>query len=90
MHEEMETNPQMGVDTCSRVPMTQSEEIEETFTYHSPKPGQSSRYEEIRAQAKCLAHFIAQNTPPSKERMIAIQKLQEAVMFANAAIAIHE
>lgn len=89
MHEN-EAPKKSGMDTCSRPPLTLSEAIEETFVYHSPKPGQSARYEAIRAQAKCLAHFIAHNTPLSSEQRIAIQKLQEAVMFANAAIAINE
>ena len=77
------------VQTCS-VPLTTEQQIDETFVYHSPKPNQTPRYEAIRSQARVLAHFIAQNTPPSREQSLALTKLQEVVMFANAAIAIHE
>jgi hypothetical protein len=86
MHESVANEP---TNTCS-LPMTRGEEIDEIFVHHSSKPNQTPRYEAIRSQARVLAHFIAQNTPSSREQSIAITKLQEVVMFANAAIAIHE
>ena len=65
-------------------------QIEDIFTYHKPNGTQPTRYEMIRAKAKELAHLINNNTPPSAEQTLAIRKLQESVMFANASIAIHE
>lgn len=66
------------------------EHISRIFTYHAPKADQPSRYEALRSQAKTLAWLIDNNCPESREKSLAITKLQECVMFANAAIAINE
>ena len=65
-------------------------EIELRFTYHPPKEGQSERYELLRMQAKTLAKLIKRMTPPSREQSLAFTKLEEAMMWANAAIARNE
>ncbi len=67
-----------------------AEQIEKCFTYHSPKADQPTRYNLIRDTAKGLAVTIAENTPPSREQSLALTKLEEAVMHANAAIARNE
>ena len=64
--------------------------IEETFTFHPVQPGQAERYEAIRAKAKEMATLIAELSPASAEQTLSFRHLQEAVMFANASIAIHE
>lgn len=64
-------------------------EIAEIFTYHAPTEGQKKVYGAIRASAKELAEMLNASCPESREKSIALTKLQEAVMFANAAIAIH-
>jgi hypothetical protein len=64
--------------------------IENTFTYHPPKGNQQERYEEIRAKAKHLAYEIALSCPESRERALAMTNLEQAVMWANAAIARNE
>lgn len=66
------------------------EEIDNTFSYHSPKNDQPERYERIRAKAKELAEVIVGSTPKCADQTAAIRKLREAVMTANAAIAINE
>lgn len=65
-------------------------QIEKSFTYHKPKEGQPERYIVIRDKAKSLAYDIAELTPESREQSLALTKLEEAVMFANAAIARNE
>ena len=65
------------------------EDIEKRFTYHKPKEGQPEIYTEIRDNAKDLAILIDLNAPDSREKSLAITKLEEAVMWANAAIARH-
>lgn len=65
-------------------------EIEDIFTYHSPKAGQPEKYSVLRATAKSLALLINDTCPDSREKSLAITKLQETIMFANASIAIHE
>ena len=65
-------------------------DIERNFTYHAPKPGQPERYSTIREIAKGLALFIDDHCPDSREKSLSITKLEEAVMWANAAIARNE
>jgi len=64
--------------------------IERMFTYHSPTLGQVQRYQAIREAAKQLGHTMLNCCPGSRERSAAITLLQNAVMMANAAIAINE
>jgi len=66
------------------------DQIEKAFTYHAPKADQPGRYEQIRSQAKTLANTLAQCCPPSRELSLAMTKLEEVVMWANAAIARNE
>ena len=61
-----------------------------TFTYHSPKEGQPERYVTLRDRARDLAYQIVELTPPSREQSLALTKLEEAIMHANAAIARNE
>lgn len=65
-----------------------SDEILNTFTYHAPKGDQSQRYEAIRTKARELAEVIVASCPQSADRTAAIRKLREAVMTANASIAL--
>lgn len=65
-------------------------DIENNFTYHAPKPDQISRYTEIRQNAKLTAELIDHLCPDSREKSLAMTKLEEAVMWANAAIARNE
>jgi hypothetical protein len=65
-------------------------EIENNFVYHAPKDDQPQRYELLRGTGKNLAIQILQNTPPSREQSLAITKLEEAIFWANAAIARNE
>lgn len=67
-----------------------AEDIEKRFTYHAPKPGQPERYGAIRDAAKAFAELINTKTPASREQSLALTKLEESVMWANAAIARNE
>jgi hypothetical protein len=60
------------------------------FTHHPPKDGQVERYLEIRETALKFADFLLEKCPESRERSIALTKLEEAVFWANAAIARNE
>lgn len=68
----------------------QERELDNLFSYHKPFGDQPERCEAIRAGARELARVILQNTPKSADQSAAIRKLREAVMTANAAIAINE
>lgn len=63
-------------------------DIDNIFTYHSPRPDQLPKYEVIRAAAKALGKTIIENTPACADQTAAIRLLREAVMTANAAIAL--
>lgn len=65
-------------------------DLKRIFTYHPPKDDQPERYESIRAQALQLARCIDDYVPDCEERDLAIQKVREAVMWANAGIACNE
>ena len=67
-----------------------TKQLTSAFTYHRPQGNQPERYVRIRDAAAEVAHLIACNTPESREQALALTKLEEAVMFANAAIARHE
>lgn len=66
------------------------EQIQNTFTYHKPFGNQPERYEDIRNQAKQMANTIQRACPESREKSVALTNLQQAVMWANASIAINE
>lgn len=67
-----------------------TEDIENRFTYHSPKADQPKRYELIRNKAKELAFLINESVPESREKSLALTHLQETTMWANAGIACNE
>ena len=61
--------------------------IDTAFTYHAPKDGQPAKYQVIREKAKELAYLIDDLVPDSREKSLALTKLEESVMWANAGIA---
>jgi len=65
-------------------------ELETRFTYHAPKGDQQIRYEDLRFDAKKLAKEFVKYCPESRELDLALTKLEEAIMWANAAIARRE
>ena len=62
------------------------------FSYHPPplQGNQVERYEFIRANARGFAVALVKSCPASDELNRAIDKLDEVVMLANAAIARRE
>lgn len=66
------------------------QDLDVRFTYHAPAPGQAERYRQIRDKAKALAEFICASCPVSRERALAVTHLEQAMMWANAAIARRE
>ena len=67
-----------------------AEMIDRNFKYHRPFGDQQKRYERIRDEARCLAHTVHYLCPDSREKSLAITNLEQAVMWANAAIARNE
>lgn len=65
-------------------------QIENSFTYHAPTGEQIPKYKELRDQARELAHKINDLCPNSREKSLAITKLEETIMWANKSIACNE
>ncbi len=65
-------------------------QIENSFTYHSPKDDQPDRYVYLRNNALQLAILILGNVPVGREQSLAITKLEECIMWANKGIACGE
>lgn len=63
------------------------DELDARFTYHSPTMEQAEKYTSIRSRAREFAELIDVSCPDSREKSLAITKLEEAVMWANASIA---
>lgn len=63
--------------------------LEQVFTHHAPTADQQVNYEVIREAGKRLAEAILECTPPCADQQAAIRKVREAVMTANAAVALN-
>lgn len=66
------------------------DDLEKRFTFHPAKNDQPLRYTQIRYEALDLAKLIDDLAPDSREKSLAITHLEDAVMWANAAIARNE
>lgn len=63
-------------------------EIAPLFTYHAPKGDQPGRYVILRDAARAFAEAIIENTAKGADQSAALRKVREAVMTANASIAL--
>lgn len=70
--------------------MAKQFDTEKIFVYHAPFGTQQERFIALRGKAKELADLIQGSCPPSREMSTALTNIQQAVMWANAAIAINE
>lgn len=77
---------------CPVNPISSEEQsdLKNRFTYHAPKGTQQVRYEALRLRAFKLAELIMRLCPHSRERSLALTKLQATTMWANASIACNE
>lgn len=64
-------------------------QTENAFKYHPPTEEQREKYEQLRAKAKELVYLVNGACPQSRERSLAVTNIEQAVMWANAAIARH-
>lgn len=62
-------------------------EIVRRFKYHSPSKEKAQKHELIRDKACDLAELFNGQCPENREKSIAIRKVEEAAMWANASIA---
>lgn len=65
-----------------------NDNVDDVFMYHAPTDDQIVQYHEVREAGKTLANAILGNTPVCADQQAAIRHVREAVMTANAAIAL--
>ena len=63
---------------------------EKALSYHPLTPGRGEVHERLRAAAKVFAAVVDGCCPPSREALLAFTSIQQALMWANAAVAIHD
>lgn len=61
--------------------------IDNNYKYHEPTEEKAALYEKIRKEAKRLCTILNKSCPESREKSLALTKLEEVVMWANASIA---
>lgn len=63
-------------------------DIDNRFDYHPPKDSDTvALHEHVRGDLKVVAHVLDKLIPPGREKALALTKLEEAMFWANAAIA---
>jgi hypothetical protein len=63
------------------------EELADRFVYHAVKPEQVEIYTKLRAKAKEFAELTEAVVPESREKSLSFTHLEQAIMWANAAVA---
>ena len=63
-------------------------DIDNVFEYHAPTAEKLVRYKAVREAAKHFARAVQDNAPAGADQSAALRKIREAVMTANAAIAL--
>ncbi len=66
------------------------QELENSYKHHTPKDDQADRYEGLRSGGRVLAERVMRTCPNSRERALALTKIEEAIMWANKSIAVNE
>lgn len=64
-----------------------SDDLTNRFTYHPPSVSRVPDFNKIREEALAYARLIDSLVPTGREKSLAITKLEEVVMWANAGIA---
>lgn len=66
------------------------EELKKRFTYHPPAEQKARIHHAVRCKGAEMAGYIDGACADSREKSLALTKLEECVMWANAAIAREE
>ena len=65
-----------------------SDNIADVFSYHAPGGYDLEHYQALRDGARTFAEVILANCPPCADQQAALRKVREAVMTANAGVAL--
>ena len=63
-------------------------DLNHIFSYHAPKGDQLEKYQKIRDAGKAFAEIILDNTVVGGDQNRALNKIRDAVMIANASVAL--
>jgi hypothetical protein len=64
-----------------------NEELVNQYTYHAPGDKKIIQHANIRGNIYSVAKSVLETVPEGRERSLALTKLEEAMFWANAAIA---
>jgi hypothetical protein len=67
--------------------MANEAEIRRRFTWQPPRPEDKTKFEVVSGGFLDLAHTLDEFLPEGREKALALTALQDARMWANAAIA---
>jgi hypothetical protein len=62
--------------------------LADVFSYRAPGAGDLQNYQALRDGARAFAEVILINCPPCADQQAALRKVREAVMTANAGVAL--
>ena len=74
----------MGMSATDKI---MRERVENDYAWHAPTGDKAERHQMVRESGKAFAHAILACVPGGREQSLALTKAEEAVMWANAAIA---
>jgi len=63
------------------------DELEIRFKFHAADAAKAERHRDVRQKCYALAEFLCKECPASRELSIALTKVEEVMLWANAAIA---
>ncbi|HEY2066340.1 MAG TPA: hypothetical protein VGG84_10315 [Gemmatimonadaceae bacterium] len=66
-----------------------SADLAHRYDYHAPTAEAVALHEQLRGRCLMLADLFDQQLPPSREKSLAQTNLEDALMWANAAVARH-
>jgi len=62
-------------------------DMDNRFTYHPPSEEKAVKHVQIREHGRTLAELIDGMVPDGREKSLALTKIEEAIMWANAGLA---
>ena len=64
-----------------------AQDLGNRFNYHPPSPDRALIHDAIRGELQEVAQTILDSLPAGREQSLAVTKLEEAMFWANAALA---